>query len=47
MKTKIVFKCAWCGKTAEQLNKNNTPCSAPDGDGHIFDRIEVKKDKKK
>lgn len=36
---KIIFKCVWCG----HVNGNGFPvCNAPDGDGHLFKRIEVK-----
>jgi hypothetical protein len=39
---KYEFVCVWCGK------KSSDPysvCSAPDGDGHLFDRWEVKERK--
>jgi hypothetical protein len=39
---KYEFVCVWCGKKSSDMS---SVCSAPDGDGHLFDRREIKERK--
>lgn len=37
------FVCVWCGKKSSD---KYSVCNAPDGDGHLFDRREIKESTK-
>ena len=36
------FVCVWCGAHSDSSTSRFAPCTAPDGDGHLFKRTKLK-----
>lgn len=36
------FVCVWCGAHSDSSTSRFAPCTAPDGDGHLFKRTRIK-----